>query len=73
MYYKWEYINYSSIKNCFYFAVKRHHDQGNSYKEKYLIGAGLYFQRLSPLSSLQKSWQQGGRQYSGEGAESSTS
>jgi hypothetical protein len=34
-----------------YIAVKRHHDQGNSYKGKHLIGAGLQFQRFSPLSS----------------------
>ena len=32
-------------------AVKRHHDQGNSYKRKHLIGAGLEFQRFSPLLS----------------------
>jgi hypothetical protein len=28
-------------------AVKRHHNQGNSYKGKHLIGAGLQVQRLS--------------------------
>ncbi|KAL6037402.1 hypothetical protein STEG23_003590 [Scotinomys teguina] len=28
-------------------AVKRHHDQGNSYERKHLIGAGLQFQRIS--------------------------
>ena len=32
-------------------TVKRHHDQGNSYKGKHLIEAGLQFQRFSPLSS----------------------
>jgi hypothetical protein len=32
-------------------AIKRRHDQGNSQKEQYLIGAGLQFQRFSPLSS----------------------
>jgi hypothetical protein len=26
--------------------VKRHHDHGNSYKEKHLIGAGLQFRGL---------------------------
>ena len=31
--------------------VKRHHDRGNSYEERYLISAGLQFQRFSPLSS----------------------
>jgi hypothetical protein len=34
--------------------VKRHHDQGNSYKRQHLIGAGLQFQRLNPLSSWGK-------------------
>ena len=32
-------------------AVKRHHDYSNSYNEKHVIGAGLQFQRFSPLSS----------------------
>ena len=31
-------------------VVKRHCDQGNSYKEQHLIGAGLQFQRFNPLS-----------------------
>ena len=35
-------------------AVKRHHDQGNSYKGKHLIGAGLQVQRFSPSSSRQE-------------------
>jgi len=30
-------------------TVKRHHDHSNSYKGKHLIGAGLKFQRCSPL------------------------
>jgi hypothetical protein len=30
-------------------SVKRHHDQGNAYKAKHLIEAGLQFQRFSPL------------------------
>jgi hypothetical protein len=30
--------------------VKRHHDQGKSYKKQHLIGAGLQVQRLSSLS-----------------------
>jgi hypothetical protein len=34
-------------------AVKRHHDQGNSYKG-HLIGAGLQVQRFSPLSPRQE-------------------
>ena len=37
-------------------AVKRHHDHGNSYKGKHFIGAGLWFQRFSPLSSWQEAW-----------------
>jgi hypothetical protein len=32
-------------------AVKRNHDQGNSYKGQYLIQADIYIQRFSPLSS----------------------
>jgi hypothetical protein len=31
-------------------AMKRHHDQDNSYKGKDLFGAGLQFQRFNPLS-----------------------
>ena len=34
--------------------VKRHHDHGNSPKEKHLMGAGLQFQRLNLLSSWRK-------------------
>ena len=37
-------------------AVKRHHEQGNSYKGN-IIGAGLQFQGFSPLSSRQEAWQ----------------
>ena len=32
-------------------AVKRHHDQGNSFRGQHLIGAGLQVQRFSPSSS----------------------
>ena len=32
-------------------ALKRHQDQGNSYKGQHLIGAGLHVQRFSRLSS----------------------
>jgi hypothetical protein len=35
-------------------AVKRDHDQSNSYKGQHLIGAGLQVQRFSPLSSRQE-------------------
>jgi hypothetical protein len=52
-----------------FIAVKRHHDQGNSYKGKYLIGAGLQFQMYSPFSSGK---QHGIIQADMEGAESST-
>jgi hypothetical protein len=54
-------------------AAKRHHDQGNSYKEQRVIGAGLQFQRFSPLRSSKEAWQHAGRHGTGEGAESSTS
>jgi hypothetical protein len=48
-------------------------DQGNSYKGKRLIGAGLQFQRLNPLLSWWEAWQRVGRQSVGEEAESFTS
>ena len=48
-------------------SEKRHHDQGNCYKEKHLIGIGLQFQRFSTLSA----WWLADR-HAGEGAESST-
>ena len=38
-------------------AMRRHHDQGNSYKGKHLIGTGLQFERFSPLSSWWEAWQ----------------
>ena len=44
-----------------FIAVKNHHDHSNSYKEKHLIGAGLQFQRFSPLSSWWEAWQRAGR------------
>lgn len=37
-------------------GVKRYHDRSNSYKGKHLTGAGLQFQRFSPLSSRQETW-----------------
>ena len=37
--------------------MKRYHDQGNSYKGKHSIRAGLQFQRFSPLSSWPEAWQ----------------
>jgi hypothetical protein len=54
-------------------GVKRHHDQGNSYKGKHLIGAGLQFQRFGPLSSWWEAWQHSHRHGVEGGAESSTS
>ena len=56
-----------------FIAVKRHHDQGNSYIGNNLIEAGLQFQRFSPLSLWQKTWQGAGRHGAGEGSESSRS
>jgi hypothetical protein len=41
-----------------FIVVKKHHDQGSSHKGKHLIGAGLQFQRLSPLSGA---WHRVGR------------
>jgi hypothetical protein len=35
-------------------AVKKHHNQGSSYKVQLLIWAGLHFQRIIPLSYGQK-------------------
>ena len=55
-----------------FIVVKRHHNQGNSYKEQFLIGAGLQFQMFSPLSLRQEAWQHPGSHGAG-GAESSPS
>ena len=52
--------------------MKRHHDQGNSYKEQHLIGVGLLVWGFSPLLSQQETWHHTGRQGTG-GAENSTS
>ena len=49
--------------------MKRHHDHSNSYKGKHLIGAGLQGRGLVHYHHEEK---HGGRQGSGEGAESST-
>jgi hypothetical protein len=51
-------------------AVKRRHDHDKSSKGKNLIGAGLQFQRFSPLSSWWEAWQHAGRHGAGEVAES---
>ena len=40
--------------------VKRHQDQGNTYKEQHLIGAGLQVESFSPLLSWQEAWQHPG-------------
>jgi hypothetical protein len=42
-------------------AVKGQHDHSNSNKGKHLIGAGLQFQRFSPLSFWWGAWQQAGK------------
>ena len=39
------------VCRCLRVLLLWHHDQGNSYKGKHLIGSGLQFQRASPLSS----------------------
>ena len=38
---------------------------------KHLFGAGLWFQRLAPLSSLQEAWQHASRNGAGKGDERS--
>jgi hypothetical protein len=52
--------------------MQRHGNQGNSYKEQHLIGAGLQVQTSRPLSSWQEARQWAGR-HSARDAESSTS
>ena len=49
-------------------AMKRHHDQGKSYKGTHLIETVLLVQKFNPLSSWQKAWQYLGRHGAG-GAE----
>jgi hypothetical protein len=58
------------VRTCI--AMKRHHDQGNSYKGQYLIKIGLQVLRFSPLSSWQEARQCPDRGGAG-GAEHSTS
>ena len=43
--------SFGSYLSSGFIDVKRHHDQGNSYKSKHLIRAGIPFQRFSPLST----------------------
>ena len=62
---------YTSVLVWGFTAVKRHHDQGNSYKRQHLFRAGLQVQRFSPLSSRRETWQHPGQH--GPGAESSVS
>jgi hypothetical protein len=71
----WDNLNIINIVclSSGFIAVNGHHDQGNSYKRKHLIGTGLQFQRLSPLASWWETWQSAGRHDAGEGAENSTS
>ena len=42
-------------------AVKKHHDQGNSYKGQHLNGVVLHFQRFISLLSWQAAWQHASR------------
>jgi hypothetical protein len=44
-----------------FIAVKRHCDHGKFYEGKHLIGAGIYFQRFTPLSSWWEAMQHVGR------------
>jgi hypothetical protein len=67
-----QYLVTSSVSVRVSIAVKKHHDQCNSYKGQHLIGTGLQILRLSPLSSKWETWQHPGRHGAG-GAESSTS
>lgn len=41
-----EWILIKALLVCISFAVKGHHNHGNSYKRKHLIGAGLQFREL---------------------------
>ena len=65
-------IFYVFCLNLGYFAVKRYHDQDNSYKGEHLIGGGVQIQRFNLLSLRQKEWQCSSRHGAG-GSESSTS
>ena len=56
-----------------FIAVKKHHDQGNSYKEKQLIGASLQFHKHRPLISWQEARQHTDLHGAGDGVERSTS
>lgn len=61
------YLSHCSI------TLKRHHDQDNSYQRKHFIGAGLQFQRFSPLSTWQGAGWHAGRHGTGEVIENSRS
>ncbi|EDL86921.1 sodium channel, voltage-gated, type VIII, alpha polypeptide, isoform CRA_d [Rattus norvegicus] len=54
-------------------AVKRRHDHSSTCKGNHFIGAGLQFERFSPLSSWREAWLHPGRPCAGEGAGSSAS
>jgi hypothetical protein len=56
----------------FYYMVNRHHDHGNSYKEKHLVVSGLNFQMFSPLLSWWETWWRAGRDDAEEVGESFT-
>lgn len=49
-----------SVRDCFHqysLTVERHHNHSNFYKEKYLTGTCLWFQKFSPLSLGQEAWE----------------
>jgi hypothetical protein len=64
-------LSYGDHVSQGFFAVKGQHDQGNYYKGKHLIGAGL--QRFSPLSSWREAWQHAGRLGAGRAGSTSWS
>lgn len=57
-----------SVRVCI--ALKRHNDQGSSYKVKYSIEASLQFRALIPYHN---GWWHAGRHDTGKGAENSIS
>ena len=58
--------------NLHFIAVKRYHDQVNSYKGKYLIGADLQNQAFNNLSSWKEAWRHASRHSVRAGAESTS-
>lgn len=52
-----------SLTHC-YISVRTHHDQDYSYESKHLVGACLWFQRCSPMSSCPGTWEHAGSNWS---------